>query len=202
MPIQLLCSINVGFMNQLKSLTEVDKIESMFVDDINFYPIKEVGKKKPIRKIRIEHLYWIPSLIYSRIYGVFPRILKDIFFYLSIIHKSPSSKLFAKTRYDELRTLIDIKVSALALNRVPTSALDKVKETFNKGYYCTNLLNLSELDILINDVLNYANPSHAGARPYFRDGKNKKLEDSFSAYYTFSKKDNKKLNKIFGKSLD
>tara|TARA_Y100000996_G_C22544537_1_gene651299 strand:+ start:1246 stop:2358 length:1113 start_codon:yes stop_codon:yes gene_type:complete len=202
MPIQLLCSINVGFMNQLKSLTEVDKIESMFVDDINFYPIKEVGKKKPIRKIRIEHLYWIPSLIYSRIYGVFPRILKDIFFYLSIIHKSPSSKLFAKTRYDELRTLIDIKVSALALNRVPTSALDKVKETFNKGSYSTNLLNLSELDILINDVVNYANPSHAGARPYFKDGKNKKLEGSFSAYYTFSKKDNKKLNLIFSKSLD
>ena len=153
MPIQLLCSINVGFMNQLKSLTGVDKVESMFANDINyFYPKKEVGKKKPIRKIRIEHLYWIPSLIYRRIYGVFPRILKDIFFYLSIIHKSPSSKLFAKTRYDELRTLIDIKVSALALNRVPTSALDKVKETFNKGYYCTNLLNLSELDILINDV--------------------------------------------------
>ena len=51
MPIQLLCSINVGFMNQLKSLTGVDKVESMFANDINyFYPKKEVGKKETYKK--------------------------------------------------------------------------------------------------------------------------------------------------------
>lgn len=175
----------------------------MFAEDIEyFYPRKEAGKKKPKRKLRIEHLYWIPSLIYSRTYSILPRILKDIFFCLSIIHKSPSSKLFARTRYDELRTLIDIKISALALKRVRANTLDNVKETFSSGSYTTNLLNLSELDTLINDVINYANPSHAGARPYFKDGKNKKIEGSFSAYYTFSKKDIKKINLIISKGLD
>jgi hypothetical protein len=98
--------------------------------------------------------------------------------------------------------LIDIKISALALKRVRADALDNVKETFSSGSYTTNLLNLSELDTLINDVINYANPSHAGARPYFKDGKNKKIEGSFSAYYTFSKKDIKKINLIISKSLD
>jgi|TARA_B110000116_G_C16780933_1_gene558272 hypothetical protein len=190
-------------MNQLKNLIGVEKIESMFAEDIEyFYPRKEAGKKKPKRKLRIEHLYWIPSLIYSRTYSILPRILKDIFFCLSIIHKSPSSKLFARTRYDELRTLIDIKISALALKRVRANTLDNVKETFSSGSYTTNLLNLSELDTLINDVINYANPSHAGARPYFKDGKNKKIEGSFSAYYTFSKKDIKKINLIISKGLD
>jgi hypothetical protein len=190
-------------MNQLKNLIGVEKIESMFAEDISyFYPRKEAGKKNPKRKLRIEHLYWIPSLIYRRTYNALPRILKDIFFCLSIIHKSPSSKIFARTRYDELRTLIDIKISALALKRVRADALDNVKETFSSGSYTTNLLNLSELDTLINDVINYANPSHAGARPYFKDGKNKKIEGSFSAYYTFSKKDIKKINLIISKSLD
>ena len=175
----------------------------MFAEDIEyFYHRKEAGKKKPKRKLRIEHLYWIPSLIYSRTYSILPRILKDIIFCLSIIHKSPSSKLFARTRYDELRTLIDIKISALALKRVRANTLDNVKETFSSGSYTTNLLNLSELDTLINDVINYANPSHAGARPYFKDGKNKKIEGSFSAYYTFSKKDIKKINLIISKGLD
>ena len=189
-------------MNQLKNLIGVEKIESMFAEDIEcFYARQGVGKKRPKRKLRIDHLYWIPSLIYNQTYGVLPRILKDIFFCLSIIHKSPSSKILARTRYDELRTLIDIKISALALKRVPANILDDVKETFSSGSYTTNLLYLSELDTLINDVTNYANPSHAGARPYFKDGKNKKIEGSFSAYYTFSKKDIKKINLIISKSL-
>ena len=142
-------------MNQLKNLIGVEKIESMFAEDIEcFYARQGVGKKRPKRKLRIDHLYWIPSLIYNQTYGVLPRILKDIFFCLSIIHKSPSSKILARTRYDELRTLIDIKISALALKRVPANILDDVKETFSSGSYTTNLLYLSELDTLINDVTN------------------------------------------------
>ena len=115
-------------MNQLKKSIGVEKIESMFAEDINyFYARKEADKKRTKRKLRIEHLYWIPSLIYKRTYGILPRILKDIFFCLSIIHKSPSSKIFARTKYDELRTLIDIKISSLALRGVPANILNNVK---------------------------------------------------------------------------
>ena len=189
-------------MHNSKNLIGVKKIELMFAEDINYFNAKkEDDKKSFLKKLKIEHLYWIPSLIYRRTYKILPRIFKDIFFWLSIIHKSPSSKIFARTKYDELRTLIDTKISALALKRVPAHILDNVKDTFSTGFYTTNLLNLSELDVLIDDVMNYSNPSHAGARPYFKDGKNQKIENSFSAYYTFSKKDNQEINLILSKSL-
>ena len=38
---------------------------------------------------------------------------------------------------------------------------------------------ISELDSLINEVISYATPSHAGARPYFKDGKNSAIEVRF-----------------------
>lgn len=189
-------------MHNSKNLIGVEKIELMFAEDINYFNAKkEDDKKSSFKKLKIKHLSWIPSLFFKRTYQILPRILKDIFFWLSVIHKSPSSKIFARTKYDELRTLIDIKISALALREVPANILNNVKITFSSGFYTSNLPNISELDVLIDDVINYAQPSHAGARPYFKDGKNKKIDGSFSAYYVFSEKDNQKINLFLKKSL-
>ena len=189
-------------MDNSKKLIGVDKIELMFTENIGYSTsIKEDNKKSGAKKIKIKHLYWIPSLVFKRTYRILPRVLKDIFFWLSIIHKSPTSKIFARTKYDELRTSIDTKISALAFRAVPANFLNNVKNTFSSGFYTCNLSNVSELDKMIDDVMNYANPSHAGARPYFKNGKNEKIAGSFSAYYTFSDKDNQKINSFFNKSL-
>ena len=190
-------------MDNLNDLTAVEKIESMFVENNDYSSSKkEDYKKSGTKKLKIEHIFWIPKFLYKRIYLILPGILKDIFFCLSVVHKSPSSRIFARTRYDELRTLMDIKVSALAIKVVPANLLNNVKNTFSSGFYTSNLSNVSELDKLIEDVINYSNPSHAGARPYFQDGKNEKIEASYSEYYTFSEKDNQKINSILGKDLD
>ena len=188
--------------DNLNDLIGVEKIESMFAENIDYSSARQKDDNKSIvKKLKIEHLFWIPSLLFKWIYRILPGILKDIFFCLSIIHKSPSSKIFARTRYDELRTLMDIKVSALAIKVVPANLLNNVKNTFSSGFYTSNLSNVSELDKLIEDVINYSNPSHAGARPYFKDGENEKIEASYSAYYTFSEKDNQKINSILDKDL-
>ncbi len=189
-------------MNKLESTIGVKKIESLFAENIDFPSIKKSQEKKSIiEKIKIKHLFWIPRLLFTRIYRALPKILKDIFFALSIIHKSPASKMFAKTRYDEFRILIDTKVSSMSLKAIPAHFRDDVKDSFNAGFYKTNLSDLSELDEIIEDVVNNTNPSHAGARPYFKDGKNEKIEGSYSAYYSFSKEDNQKMNKILQKDL-
>ena len=189
-------------MDNSNDFTAVEKIESMFVENIDYSSsTKKEEEKSAIKKLKIDHLFWIPSLLIKKIYQILPGIFKDIFFCLSITHKSPSSKIFARTRYDELRTLLDIKISALVLKVVPSKILNDVKNTFNSGFYISNTSNVSELDEMIDNVVNYANPSHAGARPYFKDGKEKKIEGSYSAYYTFSQKDNRKINSILFKDL-
>ena len=190
-------------MSSLGDIRVVKKIESLFAENEDFPSIKESKHKRNfIEKIKIKHLFWIPRFLFVRTYRALPKILKDIFFSLSIIHKSPASKIFASTRYDELRTLLDIKVSALSMKAVPTRFLDDVKTTFNSGFYTTNLFNLSELDKLVDDVFNNTNPSHAGARPYFKDGNNEKIEGSYSAYYKFSKKHNQQMNSILYRGLN
>ena len=189
-------------MNDLKNAVGVKKIESLFAANIDFPSLKKIDHEKPfLKKIKIRHLFWIPRLLITRTYAVLPKILKDIFFGLSIIHKSPASKMFARTRYDELRILIDTKVSALSMKTIPDCSMDDVKTTFNAGFYTTNLSDVSELDKIIEDVINNTNPSHAGARPYFKDGKNEKIEGSYSAYYSFSKEDNQKVNSILHKNI-
>ena len=189
-------------MNYLKSPIGVERIELLFSENIDFPSVKKVDDKKPIlEKVKIRHLFWIPRLLFTRTYRVLPKILKDIFFGLSVIHKSPASKVFARTRYDELRILIDRKVSALYMKTVPDISMHEVKATFNAGFYTTNLSDVSELDKIIEDVINNTNPSHAGARPYFKDGKNEKIEGSYSAYYTFSKEDNQKMSSILHRDI-
>ncbi|MDA7785205.1 hypothetical protein N8944_04965 [Pseudomonadales bacterium] len=189
-------------MNDFKNIVGVKKIESLFAANIDFPSLKKIDHKKPfLKKINVRHLFWIARLLFTWTYGVLPKILKDIFFGLSIIHKSPATKMFAKTRYDELRILIDTNVSALSMKAVPDYRMDDVKKTFNAGFYTTNLSDVSELDKIIEDVINNTNPSHAGARPYFKDGKNEKIERSYSAYYNFSKEDSQKVNSILLKDL-
>ena len=188
-------------MNNSNNLTEVKKIELLFDKQDNFPKFNNEDTKN-IKNIKTKHLLWIPSLFYKKIYQLLPGILKDIFFSLSGIHKSPTTKLFARTKYQELRTLIDNKISALFLRSVPTKILKDVQNTFNTGSYTLNLTNLSEIDILVGNVINYANPSNAGAQPYFKDGKKKKINNSYSAYYDFSKKDSKKISLILRNSID
>ncbi len=189
-------------MNKLENTIGVKKIELLFAENIDFPSIKKSQETKSlIEKIQIKHLFWIPRVLFIRTYRVLPKILKDIFFALSMIHKSPASKIFAKTRYDEFRILIDTKVSSMSLKAIPTHFRGDLRDTFNAGFYKTNLSDLSELDEIIEDVVNTTNPSHAGARPYFKDGKNEKIENSYSAYYSFSKEDNQKMNKILQKDL-
>ena len=189
-------------MNNHESLLKVQEIESKFADNLESFDT--FNQKKIIKKrgLRVEHIYWIPSLLFGRIYKLFPKVLKDIFFWLSIIHKSPTTKFFARTNYDKLRTLLDIKISSLCLKAVPEIYLNEVTNTFRSGCYTTNLPQISFIDELLEGVLTYAKPSHAGARPYFKDGKNKELEGSFSAYYTFSINDNHKMNGFLGKCLN
>ena len=190
-------------MNNFKNFIGVEKIELMFAKNINYFRSKKQDQNKLLkRKIRIEHLYWIPSFLFNRTYRIIPKILKDVLFCFSVIHKSPTTKLFARTKYDEIRTKIDIKISSLAIKGAPDRILENLKNTFSSGFHTDFLSNISDLDLLIDGVFDYAKPSHAGARPFFKDGKNTKIEGSFSAYYTFSKKDNQKINSILRKSLD
>ena len=189
-------------MDKLKNLVGVEKIETMFAENIELPSIeRDEDKRSFLKKVKIKHLFWIPSLIMNRTYQLMPSILKDIFFCFSITHKSPSSKIFARTRYDELRTMLDIKISALATKVAPINISSALENTFISGFHTTHVSNLSELDSLIDDVMKNQNPSHAGARAYFKDGSNKKIEGSYSAYYTFSNDDNKKINALFDKSL-
>ena len=84
-------------MNDLKNLSGVEKIEFMFKEGVDFSPTHK--KNINIRRFRLikpRHLFWIPSLIIKKIYRFLPNLLKDIFFFLSINHKAPKTKMFAK----------------------------------------------------------------------------------------------------------
>ncbi len=189
-------------MSGLKDPIGTEQIELMFSEDINYFLQKEADERSFLQKLKIKHLFSIPSLLLNKIYRILPPIFKDLIFWAWVSHRAPASKFFAKTRYAELRTLIDIKLSSLALKSVPSKLFDSVKTTFDAGFYSTNLSDISELDLLVSDVINYAIPNSAGARPYFKDGKNQKIEGSFSAYYDFSKEDNRKISSFILKRLD
>ncbi len=182
-------------MENSTNTSPIDKIESMFNREFN-YSFTDYKKENKIKRRmpQLKHLFWIPSLIYKRIYWILPKILKDIFFFFSILHKSPSTKIIARTKYEELRILLDMKVSALALKIIPTELESDVSKTFKSGYSSFNLTNIARLNPLIDEVITYSNPSHAGAQPYYKDGKKEEIKKSFSAYYTFSKEGNKKIN--------
>ena len=190
-------------MKSSYNLNSIEKIELMFPDNIDSLNNNDLNEeKKPLSKFNYKKLKLIPSFIIKRFYKILPGILKDILFWSSVIHKSPSSKFFAKTKYEELRSILDIKVSSLTLLGVPNNLKEEVNNTFRSGFYTLNLLNLSDLDTLFGDVVNYSNPSHAGARPYFKDGRNEKIEGSFSAYYDFSNEDNQRMTTFILNKLD
>lgn len=189
-------------MNDFKSLIGVDKIEHMFANNISFYTNqKDSYKNKLNPRINIKKIYSIFSFLLKKLYRLMPDIIKDIFFFGWVSHKTPSTKLFAKTKYDELRTIFDIKVSALVINACPEQIQKKLHDTFVSGFYETNIQDMSSIDRNIDDVISYSKPSHAGARPYFKDGTNQQIENSFSAYFTFSEEDNKQICKFINNSL-
>ncbi len=190
-------------MENKKNLNSVQKIENIFLQDKALLQIKKSSSKENFfLRTKIKNLLLVPSFLWKRVYKVSPSVLKDIFFWSSTFHKSPSSKILAKTKYEEFRTLLDIKVSALVLNSIPSVTLVKVKEAFNKGYCINELTDISELDPLIDEVVNYASPNIAGARPYLKDGKKRIIEDSFSAYYDFSESHSEKITSFLNKALE
>lgn len=190
-------------MDKSAKLVGTEKIEHMFANNIDFHSLtRSKDKEGFLKKIKISHLKLIPNYLLKRIYRILPGILKDILFWASVNHKAPSSKVFAKTRFDELRTMIDVKVSSLALKNAPQHIAEKMNNVFNSGFYEISLPNISELDPIIDGVLEYAKHSHAGARPYFKDGKNIKIENSFSAYYSFSPQDNQKITSFLHDNLE
>ena len=128
-----------------KNKIGVEKIETLFAANSDFPSLKKSADKKSLlTKVKIRHLFEISRLLFTNTYRVLPKILKDIFFGLSIIHKAPASKMFARTRYGELRILIDVMVSALSLKTVPASSRDEVERTFRTGFYTTKLSDISE----------------------------------------------------------
>ena len=158
-------------MENKRKLNSIKKIEEMFVEDIALLQSEKSHTKKALKRIKIKQFLLLPSFLLKKIYKALPGLLKDIFFWSSVFHKAPCSKFVAKTKYDEFRTLLDIKASSLILKSIPTETLDQVNNTFNSGHYSYEMRDISELDSLITEVISYATPSHAGARPYFKDGK-------------------------------
>ena len=190
-------------MDNLKNLIGVKKIEYMFAENISFFSTsKDEHKTSTTRKITIIKIYSVLSLLNRRFYRLLPNIFKDIFFWAWASHKAPATRLFARTKYDELRIKLDIKVSSLALRSAPVSIADKLQDTFSSGFYETHIRNISAINQLIDNVLHYSIPSHAGARPYFKDGKNQKIENSFSAYYSLSDEDNKKVTLFLNNAME
>ena len=189
-------------MENKRKLNSIEKIEEMFAEDIDLLQSGKSHTKKALERIKIKQLLSIPSFLLKKIYKVLPGVLKDIFFWSSVFHKAPYSKFVAKTKYDEFRTLLDIKASALILKSIPSNTLDQVNNTFNSGHYSYQMRDITELDSLINEVISYATPSHAGARPYFKDGKNSAIEDSFSAYYNFSESHCNAITSFLNETLE
>ena len=146
-------------MNGLKDSIGIEQIELMFSEDINFFVQKEVDERSFLQKLKMKHFFAIPSLFVKRIYRILPPIFKDLFFWAWVPHRAPASKFFARTRYAELRTLFDIKLSSLTLKSVPSKLLDSVKTTFDAGFYSSNISDISELDVFVSDVIHYANPN-------------------------------------------
>ena len=86
-------------MVNIKNPRIIEKIEETFDKDFNYSfadykKLTRTSKKTP----ELRHLLWLPSLVYRKIYQILPKIIKDIFFCLSIIHKSPNTKIFARTK--------------------------------------------------------------------------------------------------------
>ena len=189
-------------MNNLKDLIGIDKIEHMFANNISFHTNqKDLYKKNLNSRINIKTIYSVYSFLLKKIYRFMPDIIKDIFFLGWVSHKAPATKLFAKTKYDELRTIFDIKVSSLVISASPANIQKELYKTFTMGFYETYIHNMPLIDGHIDSVLNYSKPSHAGARPFLKDGKNEQIEDSFSAYFTFSEEHNKEICEFIGNSL-
>ena len=100
-------------MENKRKLNSIEKIEEMFAEDIDLLQSGKSHTKKALEKIKIKQLLSIPSFLLKKIYKVLPGVLKDIFFWSSVFHKAPYSKFVAKTKYDEFRTLLDIKACLL-----------------------------------------------------------------------------------------
>ena len=132
-------------MENKRKLNSIEKIEEMFAEDIDLLQSGKSHTKKALEKIKIKQLLSIPSFLLKKIYKVLPGVLKDIFFWSSVFHKAPYSKFVAKTKYDEFRTLLDIKASALILKYSRRSGLS-APIGFDKSRYTSGSARSIESD--------------------------------------------------------
>ncbi len=189
-------------MDNSKKFIGAKKIERMFANNISFFTAKkDFPKNSFVSKLKIKNIKVVIFFLLKKLYRLHPNILKDILFWSYTHHNSPATKIFARSKYEELRTKLDIIASSLVLKASPSHFLNKLNSAFNSGFYSGYVKNITAFDSLIDGVLDYAPAEHAGARPYFKDGKNKKIEDSLSAYYTFSQKDSEKITMILNDSF-
>ena len=179
------------------------KIEALFASNFNFFEDRKTfAITESKSRFSINKISKLTKYILKKVYNFLPNFLKDLFYCVSVLHKAPATKFFANTKYDEMRTNLDIRVSSWALKSSPKTIADDVKKAFDIGYYISEIANISDLESLVDEVIEYSAPSHAGARPYFKDGKNSKINDSFSAYYNFSHEANSKITEFLRHNLD
>ncbi len=184
-------------------LNVVNKIENLFAHDIGFFSAqKDLPKKSLFSKFKTKNINSVFSFLLKKLYRLIPNFFKDILFFGWVSHNTPATKLFARTKYDEFRIKLDSKVSALSIKAFSPELSERLQSTFQAGFFTFNITNLSSFDNLINDVLDYAQSHHAGARPYYKDGENKKIAGSFSAYYAFSDEDSEKISILLNNNLE
>jgi len=180
----------------------ISKINAEFksggISEIDFRKDKSSGIK-----IRFQHLLLIPGLIKNKIFSLLPGVILDFLFWSDPAHKIPASKFFASTGYDRFRSLLDIKISNLVRLGIPLSLRKEVQEVFESGYYLVEVGKLDEIDNLLLNVLDYAKPRHAGARPYYKKiGGSETLTNSSSTYFDISESDSSLIVDFLKDNLD
>jgi len=180
----------------------VSKINSEFesgdVPEVDFR--KDISSKF---RIKSQHFFLLPSLIKNKISSFLPGIILDFLFWSDPAHKIPASNFFASTSYDRIRSSLDIKISNLVRLGIPLNLRKEAQEVFESGYYLVETGKLDEIDDLLLNVLDYAKPRHAGARPYYKKiGGGEKLANSSSTYFDISESDSSLIVDFLKDNLD
>ena len=70
-------------MSDSEHLLGVRKLERLFSQSVDVVDMETLEQKSEVKsKFRLEHLFWIPSLLFKRFYRLLPPLFKD----LSLIH--------------------------------------------------------------------------------------------------------------------
>ena len=138
-------------MTHPNDLNAVNNIERLFANDIELLSAqKDLPKKSLFSKFKTKNINAVFSFLLKKLYRLLPNFFKDILFFGWVSHNTPATKLFARTKYDEFRTKLDIKVSALTIKAFSSELSERLQSTFQAGFFTFNLTNISSFDDLIN----------------------------------------------------